>query len=123
MSDALPDPYTPGQVPRLLAGRKVELGRIRDRLARVASFGELAGPLLVFHAPRGLGKTSLLRAAERDAAALGFATAWLACSRERPFLPELVRSVERALDAVDLRVEARKRWRDRLQRPVRSSSA
>ncbi|WP_170981696.1 ATP-binding protein [Nocardioides dongxiaopingii] len=113
-TEALPDPYTPGQVPRVLAGRAVELGRIRDRLGRVASFGELAGPLLVFHAPRGLGKTSLLRTAEREAAAIGFASAWLACSRERPFLPELVRSVERALDRVDLRVESRRRWRDRL---------
>ena len=83
MTDALPDPYTPGQVPRVLAGRRVELDRIRDRVGRVVTFGELAGPLLVFHAPRGLGKTSLLRAAEREAVALGFASAWLACSRER----------------------------------------
>lgn len=110
----LPDPYTPGQVPRVLAGRAVELGRIRDRLGRVASFSELAGPLLVFHAPRGLGKTSLLRTAEKEAAALGFASAWLACSRERPFIPELVRSVERALERVDLQMESRQRWRDRL---------
>lgn len=115
VSAVQPDPYTPGQVPRVLAGRSVELGRIRDRLARVASFGELAGPLLVFHAPRGLGKTSLLRASERDAATLGFASAWLACSRERPFLPELTRSVARALEAVDLDVDARRRWRDRLR--------
>lgn len=112
----LPDPYTPGQLPRVLAGRRVELGRIRDRLGRVASYGELAGPLLVFHAPRGLGKTSLLRTAEREALELGFATAWLACSRDRPFLPELVRSVERSLERIDLKVDSRRRWRDRLQR-------
>lgn len=114
MTDLLPDPYTPGQVPRLLAGRLVELGRIRDRLGRVATFGELAGPLLAFHAPRGLGKTSLLRAAEQEALGLGFASAWLACSRDRPFLPELVRSVERALERVELRAGSRVRWRDRL---------
>ncbi|MEO9326024.1 ATP-binding protein [Nocardioides sp. C4-1] len=109
------DPYSPGQVPRVLAGREVELGRVRDRLGRVASFGELAGPLLVFHAPRGLGKTSLLRASEREAEALGFASAWLACSRERPFLAELAHSVDRALEAVDLAPEQRRSWRDRMR--------
>lgn len=109
------DPYSPGQVPRVLAGRAVELGRVRDRLGRVATFGELAGPLLVFHAPRGLGKTSLLRASEREAEALGFASAWLACSRERPFLAELAHSVDRALEAIDLAPEQRRSWRDRMR--------
>ena len=30
MTDPLPNPYTPGQVPRVLVGRTVELRRIRD---------------------------------------------------------------------------------------------
>lgn len=113
-----PNPYTPGQVPRVLVGRSVELGRIRDRISRVATFGELGGPLLVFHAPRGLGKTSLLRTAQRDAAAVGFVSAWVACSRERPFLPELVRAVERALTRAEVipSGDAGLRWRARLER-------
>ena len=71
MAQPLTNPYTPGQVPRIFAGRVAELGRIRDQVSRVATFGELGGPLLVFHAPRGLGKTSLLRTAQRQAAELG----------------------------------------------------
>lgn len=111
-----PNPYTPGQVPRILAGRVEELRRIEDRLARVATFGELGGPLLLFHAPRGIGKTSLLRIAQRRAAELGFVAAWVACSRERPVLPELVHAVRRALEDADAlpRGGARGRWRKRL---------
>ncbi len=111
------NPYTPGQVPRVFAGRAVELRRIEDQLARVVTYGELGGPLLVFHAPRGLGKTSLLRAAQRRAEALGFVSAWVACSRERPVLPELVRSVHTSLERADVlpRGGAGSRWRKRLQ--------
>jgi len=112
----LPNPYTPGQVPRVLVGRSVELDRIRTLISRVATFGELGGPLLVFHAPRGVGKTSLLRTAQRQAAEVGFVSAWVACSRERPFLPELVRAVERALTRADVIApgDAGAGWRARL---------
>lgn len=114
---SLPNPYTPGQVPRVLAGRTAELARIRDQISRVATFGELGGPLLVFHAPRGLGKTSLLRTAQRQALEVGFVTAWVACSRERPFLPELVRAVERGLQRAEVIPpgDAGAPWRARLQ--------
>lgn len=91
------NPFTPGQSPRFLAGRTAERRRIQDRLARVATYGELAGPLLVFHAPRGLGKTSLLRAAEAEAAALGFVSVWVACAREQRLLPELAERIRGTL--------------------------
>ncbi len=110
--------YTPGQVPRILAGRTVDMRRIENRLARVTTYGELGGPLLVFHAPRGIGKTSLLRAAQRRADQLGFATAWVSCSRNRPVLAEVVESVGRALERIDAMpdAKARARWRGRLER-------
>jgi hypothetical protein len=113
-----PNPYTPGQVPRVLVGRSVELGRIRDLVSRVATFAELGGPPLVFHAPRGLGKTSLLRTAQRQAAEVGFVSAWVACSRERPFLPELVRVVERSLQRAEVipAGDDATKWRARLDR-------
>jgi hypothetical protein len=116
VSDA-PNPYTPGQVPRVLAGREAELGRIRDQISRVATFGELGGPLLVFHAPRGLGKTSLLRTAQRQALEVGCLSVWVACSRDRPFLPELVHATTRALERADLPTgAAAKKWRSRLEK-------
>jgi AAA ATPase-like protein len=114
----LANPYTPGQVPRILAGRRVELGRIRDQVGRVATYGELGGPLLVFHAPRGLGKTSLLRAAQRETAELGFVSVWVSCVRGTPFLPELVAGVARSLERAEVIPEgaAASRWRARLER-------
>lgn len=117
-ADPLPNPYTPGQVPRILAGRRAELGRIRDLVSRVATYGELGGPLLVFHAPRGLGKTSLLRAAQRETAPLGFVSVWVSCVRGAPVLPELVAGVARSLERADVvpRGGPSARWRTHLDR-------
>ncbi|KRC59610.1 hypothetical protein ASE19_00885 [Nocardioides sp. Root79] len=119
MEAVVPDnPYTPGQVPRILAGRTAEMRRIEDRLARVQSFGELGGPLLVFHAPRGIGKTSLLRAGQRRAIESGFVTAWVACSRQQPVLAEIAHKVGRALEQADAvpAGAAGHRWRGQLER-------
>ncbi len=117
-TDALPNPYTPGQVPRILAGRREELGRIRDLVGRVATYGELGGPLLVFHAPRGIGKTSLLRAAQRETAELGIVSVWVSCVRGTPVLPELVAGVARSLERAEIVPPgaAGVRWRTRLER-------
>lgn len=97
----LPNPYMPGQVPRVLAGRHSERGLIRARLGQVATFGEYAGPLLTFHAPRGLGKTSLLRAGQRDAASQGFVSAWVAATPAGPLLGEMAHAIGRALARTD----------------------
>ncbi|MEI2715297.1 MAG: ATP-binding protein [Nocardioides sp.] len=112
------NPYTPGEVPRLLAGRREELDRIRDLFARVVTYAEMGGPLLVFHAPRGIGKTSLLRAAQDEAEPLGFVTVWVSCSRGTPVLPELTAALSQALDAADITPggQAGKRWRARLDK-------
>lgn len=112
------NPYTPGQLPRILAGRTAEMRRIEGLLARVATFGELGGPLLVFHAPRGIGKTSLLRAGQRRAAESGFVTAWVACSRQQPVLAEIAHSIGRALERADAvpAGAAGSRWRGQLER-------
>jgi hypothetical protein len=113
----LTNPYTPGQIPRILAGRTTELSLIRDRLARVEAYGELSGPLLVFHAPRGVGKTSLLREAQREAEEHGFVTVWVACARRQPLLPELVDRVGNALEAAEVVTgRATGPWRARMQR-------
>lgn len=118
MTTSPANPFTPGQLPRVFAGRAAELRRIEDRLARVVTFGELGGPLLVFHAPRGIGKTSLLRTGQARAEELGFVTAWVACTRDRPVLPELVGSVRTALEKAESlpRGGAGTRWRKRLDK-------
>lgn len=110
-------PYTPGELPRVLVGRARERERIRNQLGRVASFAEMAGPTLVLHAPRGFGKTSLLRHAEAEAGPLGFVCAWVACAKNQPLLPEIVSAVRHALettDAITVRARASRATIDRL---------
>lgn len=94
---AITSPFTPGDLPKVLVGRARERTRLGDLLARVTTFGELAGPPVVLHAPRGLGKTSLLRDTEERARELGFVTAWVACAKGSPLLTELAGSVRRSL--------------------------
>jgi hypothetical protein len=61
----LPNPYSPGETPRFLAGRTEQLAEIAQQTTRILQTGGMGGPLLVFTAPRGVGKTSLLRAAQQ----------------------------------------------------------
>ncbi|AXH97225.1 ATP-binding protein [Ornithinimicrobium avium] len=98
---AEPNPYAPGDIPRFLAGRDNELARIEVVLDRVADGGPAGAPL-AFVAPRGLGKTSLLRSAEDLALPKGYAVAWLPCVKGQPVLADLVSAVERGLDQVDI---------------------
>jgi hypothetical protein len=97
----LPSPYTPGQPAQLLAGRARERAWITQQLERVAALGEYAGPLQVVHAPRGIGKTSLLRLAEREARDSGFVTVWVSAVAGGTVAAELVFSLRAALEAVD----------------------
>jgi len=89
----LASPYSPGAVPVYLAGRGTELETIRARLARTSMLGRSGGPLLAFYGSRGLGKTSLLRAAQREAAAAGYLTAWVTGRDDAALGPELVASL------------------------------
>lgn len=108
----LANPYSPGEVPRVLVGRDRELARIATALDRVTRHGEMAGPPMVFTAPRGIGKTSLLRTAADRARPEGFAVAWVACVKGARVLPDLGGSVARALADVGLGQE--KAWLGRL---------
>ncbi|WP_201466982.1 ATP-binding protein [Janibacter melonis] len=96
------NPYTPGELPRVLAGREDQQHRIRGVLSRVSAYGETGGPPVVFLGPRGVGKTSLLREAQRDADEHGFLTVWVSCHHGAPFLPDLVSRVDHALRAADV---------------------
>ena len=95
------NPYTPGDIPRFLAGRDDQLARVEVVLERVAE-GDPAGAPTVFVAPRGLGKTSLLRACEDLARPLGYAVAWVPCVKGQPVLADVVSAVDRALEQVGI---------------------
>lgn len=85
----IPSPYSPGSLPSYLAGRGHELQVVRDRLARLDAFGRSGGPLLAFYGPRGFGKTSLLRAAQREAVGNGYLTVWVTGRDDAPLAPDL----------------------------------
>lgn len=97
----LDNPYTPSGRPRIFVGRDEERQRIRDRLARVAAYGEMMGPLSVTTGPRGVGKTSLMRDVQAQARADGFVVAWASGVKQQPFLADVVDRVTRALDRAD----------------------
>lgn len=96
------NPYAPDGLPRRLVGRDHELGLAAERLHRLADAGSMPGGPLVFTAPRGVGKTSLLRAIEAEAMPGGFAVAWVAVAHHQPLLPELARALDDALTDIDL---------------------
>lgn len=97
-----PSPYNPGSSPAYLAGRGRELELVREQLSRLSALQRSGGPLLGFHAPRGVGKTSLLRRAQRDAIDAGFITAWVTGRPDVPMLASLANDVSREVqDSVD----------------------
>lgn len=67
----LRSPYTPGSVPLVLAGRDAPLTQIRTQLGGVATYGQFVGRIRVETGPRGVGKTSLLKAVQDSAAEAG----------------------------------------------------
>lgn len=107
----LPNPYTPDATPRMFVGREDELDQVRARLDGVVQYGEMS-PLMVFTAPRGQGKTSLLRRVAEDAQHQGFVTVWVSCVSKARFLPDLVQAVDRSLRRAELTSD---RWASRLE--------
>lgn len=89
----LPSPYSPGSTPGYLAGRGRQLDDIRTQLARMRALGRSGGPLLAFHGSRGLGKTSLLRQAQREAREAGYLTVWATGRDDIDMAPDLARSL------------------------------
>lgn len=108
----LPNPYTPSDRPRVFIGRDEERRVLRDKLARVAAYGEMMGPLTVVTGPRGVGKTSLLRDVAGQAEEDGFVVAWVSCVKQQPFLGEIVDRVERSLERAEVSTPAGRRLKE-----------
>ncbi|MET3944996.1 hypothetical protein JOF50_001795 [Corynebacterium mucifaciens] len=88
-----PSPYTPGRVTTEVFGRDAVLTDIKRDLAFMMVEPQLSGQLEVFVGPRGVGKTSLLRAAQAEADRQGFATLWVTAG-DGPLLQSLVEALE-----------------------------
>lgn len=88
-----PSPYTPGSVAKETYGREKHMKNLRRELAFLAQFQELVGRVSVFVGPRGVGKTSLLRAAQREAENIGINTIFVTAG-DGPFVQELMLALE-----------------------------
>ena len=85
-----------GSYPPILAGRDAELAALGRLLAGLAD-GSLRQTIHLVQAPRGLGKTVLLQALERDAADIGGVEVLRLSAGSFPALAELSRLVANAL--------------------------
>ncbi len=75
--DLVDSPYTPGVTASFTPGRERQLTRMERALVRVAGQGKFEGRISVLQGARGVGKTSVLRAAERKANALGLTSVFV----------------------------------------------
>ncbi|MDO5670371.1 MAG: AAA family ATPase [Corynebacterium sp.] len=72
-----PSPYTPGTVATDVPGRQTLLQDVDRRLEFIRQFPRIDGRISVYVGPRGVGKTSFLRAAQKQADIAGYATLWV----------------------------------------------
>jgi len=79
-------PYTPGEVAAPVPGRSAQLALFEDRAKRIAALGEFIGRPRVDYAPRGVGKTSLLREAQRIFERNSIATIWVTANQDENLL-------------------------------------
>lgn len=86
-------PYTPGEVAEEVFGRELILEELKRDLAFITIEPRLAGRIRVFAGPRGVGKTSLLRAAQADAEKLGFKSVFITAG-DGPLLLSLIEAIK-----------------------------
>ncbi|MEW2014278.1 MULTISPECIES: AAA family ATPase [Microbacterium] len=72
-----PSPYTPGVVAKAVPGRAAQLAFYEERAQLIANLGQFVGSVRVDYAARGVGKTSLLREAERLFERYDISTVWV----------------------------------------------
>lgn len=89
-------PYTPGRVANDLPGRAEQLARFEQDATYMVELKELAGRLQVEYAPRGVGKTSLLRGYERIAHEKGIATAWVTAGEDAGLITQIAEGITHA---------------------------
>lgn len=87
-------PYTPGEVTTFLPGRETHMRRLRSQMQHVADEGAFIARPRVYVGSRGVGKTSLLRYAQKVARERGLATVWITAG-DAGLLPVLSAELQR----------------------------
>lgn len=105
-----PSPYTPGEVARTVPGRIQQLADVDERLSYLVDLHRLVGRIRVDHAPRGFGKTSLLRQYQRRAQDRGALTVWVTAGEGAGLIAQIASELSQATAG----------WRDDARRALRS---
>lgn len=79
-------PYTPGEVADSVPGRAAQLAFYEEKAQRIESLGDFIARVRVDYAARGVGKTSLLREAERIFARHRIAAVWVTANQDESLL-------------------------------------
>ena len=91
-----PSPYTPGEVARTVPGRVQQLADVDERLSYLVDLRRLVGRIRVDHAPRGFGKTSLLRQYQRRAKERGALTVWVTAGEGPGLIAQIASEISQA---------------------------
>lgn len=92
-------PYTPGETAEQVPGRERQLAEYEQQMTLLADTQQLIGRIRVEHAPRGLGKTSLLRQVKQRADSRGLLTVWVTAGEGNGLLAEISAGIRRETSA------------------------
>lgn len=95
-----PSPYRPGEVTHHLAGRQAQLAEIEERLDYLTQLQRLVPRIRIDYAPRGVGKTSLLREIQRLADSRSATTLWVTAGEAPGLFAAVAAEAARVLQPV-----------------------
>ncbi|MCY7395770.1 MAG: ATP-binding protein [Nocardioides sp.] len=116
MNSPLPSPYTPGESPTFLVGRREQVEAAEADLALLAHYGRFLGRVRVDIGSRGVGKTSLLKAIREAALEAGAVTAWVTARADESLVASLVAALTVGLDGIGVDLSERTPLSRRLRR-------
>lgn len=91
-------PYTPGQIAKNVVGREDQLSYFDQRIRVMVGLGEITGRVRVDYASRGVGKTSLLREAQRRMADAGVKSVWSTASPGKSLMADVLSKLASTID-------------------------
>jgi len=99
----LPNPYTPRSTTADPVGRDRIISKVEQSITPMLNTRTAASGGVILYGVRGIGKTSVLRVVQADAAArYGFVTVWVAAAKRSSVLTELPQIIRQALISADI---------------------
>jgi hypothetical protein len=101
-----PSPYTPGEVAHSIVGRAAQLSYFDERIQIITQLSRFVARVRIDHASRGLGKTTLLRQAERRMHAAGMRTVWVTADPHESLVATVLAKLTSTVPTTSTRWEA-----------------